>query len=78
MPQTLHELTSEVLKLPEDNRAQLAEILLDSLRGPEPGSLQEERLVLEEAVRRDEDLASGSVKGRSWKDVLAAARARLR
>ena len=75
MPQTLEDLRSIVLQLPEDSRAQLAAYLLESL--DPPGSPRSESWWLEEADRRDQELASGAVEGRPWEDVLAKARAKL-
>ncbi len=71
-------MATEALRLEEDSRAQLAAILLESLDAPVPSDAEAERQLLEEADRRDQELASGAVEGRSWEDVLVAARARLR
>ena len=76
MAPTLESLKSEALKLSEDSRAQLAAFLLESLEPP--GEPKSEQWWLEEAVRRDQELASGAVEGLAWEDVLTRARARLR
>ena len=78
MTPTLQHVATEALRLEEDSRAQLAAILLESLEEPVPSDAEMERRLLKEADRRDRELASGAVEGRSWDDVLAAARARLR
>ncbi len=75
---TLQHLATEALRLEEESRAQLASILLESLDETDPADAETERRWLEEADRRDRELASGAVEGRSWDDVLAAARDRLR
>ncbi len=75
MSPTLQHLATEALKLREESRAQLATILLRSLDKHDPASA--ERDWLEEAARRDREVASGAVEGRSWDDVLAAARGRI-
>jgi putative addiction module component (TIGR02574 family) len=72
----LESLKSEALKLSEASRAQLAAFLLESLEPPVES--RSEQWWLEEAVRRDEELASGAVEGLPWDDVLARARARAR
>lgn len=76
MAPTLNSLKSEVLKLPEGSRAHLAAFLLESL--DPPGLPRSEQGWLEEADRRDQELAAGAVEGRPWDDVLAKARAKLR
>ncbi len=73
----LKELTIEALKLDERSRASLALILLESLGAPIASDVDSDRLVLEEAERRDRELANGAVRGRPWEDVLEAARADL-
>ena len=76
-PATQH-LADEALRLEEKSRAELASILLRSLDEPSTADEDIERGWLEEADRRDRELACGAVEGRSWDDVLAAARDRLR
>ena len=78
MTPNLQHIASEALSLEEESRAQLAAILLESLDDPIAVDEDMDRRMLEEANRRDQELASGAVQGRSWDDVLAAARARLR
>ncbi len=77
MSPTLQYLATEALRLEEESRAQLATILLESLDKHDPADAETERRWLEEAGRRDRELASGAAEGRSWDDVLAAARGRI-
>jgi len=70
---TIDELTRGDLQLDPSTRANLARELLvslDDLSEPEI-----ERLWLEEAVRRDEEMASGKVKPIPMDDVFAELRA---
>jgi hypothetical protein len=70
---TLDELKREALRPDPSTRANLARELLvslDDLSEPEV-----ERLWLEEAVRRDEEMASGKVRPIPMDEVLAALRA---
>ena len=72
----LHDLEAEALKLPVDERARLAEALLESL-----DALTEDehrRIWNEEAIRRDADLDVEPSRGRPAEDVFRDARARLR
>jgi hypothetical protein len=69
------ELEAEALKLDLNDRARLAEKLLESLE-----TLTEEeneRVWFEEAARRDADLDADAAKGRRAEDVLRDARARF-
>lgn len=77
MAQSLTEIEDDALKLPEDERARLAVRLLASLE-EEAGSPEEiERLWVEEAERRFEELRGGTVRGIPARDVFAALRAKL-
>ncbi len=70
---TIDELKREALQLDPSTRAILARELLvslDDLSEPEV-----ERLCLEEAVRRDEEMASGKVKPIPVDEVFAELRA---
>ncbi len=72
----LPDLEAEALKLPIDERAHLAETLLESL-----DALSEEehrRLWTEEAMRRDAELDADSSRARPAEHVFRDARARLR
>ncbi len=78
MSPALQHLADTALSLEEESRAELASILLQSLGEPLSPDKDTERRWLEEADRRDRELASGAVEGRPWDEVLAAARERLR
>jgi hypothetical protein len=70
---TIDELRREALQLDPSSRANLARELLvslDDLSEPEV-----ERLWLEEAVRRDEEMASGKVTPLPMDEVFAELRA---
>jgi len=72
---TLSDLETEALKLPAEERARLAEMLLRSLE-----ALSDEentRLWMEEARRRDAELDADPSRGRPAEDVFRDARARL-
>lgn len=70
----LHDLEAEALKLPVDERARLAEALLESLDAL-PGE-EHRRLWTEEAVRRDAELDVDPSRGRPAEDVFREARTR--
>ena len=75
-PVNLVDLEKEALKLPIEERARLAEILLESLNTLSPDEHQ--RLWAEEAARRDAELDADPSMGRPADEVLRDARARLR
>ena len=56
---SLEELKSEALKLAPEARAKLAQVLLESLEDLSEAEI--ERLWVEEAVRRDEQVDAGKV-----------------
>jgi putative addiction module component (TIGR02574 family) len=66
------ELTSEAMALPLPERVSLAQALWESI----DAALAEvhEDVALREAIRRDQELSSGSVVGRTHEEVLKAAR----
>ena len=70
---TIDELKREALRLDAATRAELARDLLVSL--DDLSEAEVERLWLEEAVRRDEEMASGKVKPIPMDEVFAALRA---
>jgi hypothetical protein len=72
---SLDELKAEAMKLSPEARAQLAHALLLSL--DELSESEIERLWLEEALRRDEEIDAGKVKLRNAEDVFRDARERL-
>jgi hypothetical protein len=71
----LEELESEALKLDATSRAKLAQRLLGSLETL--SDAENERLWAEEALRRHEELESGTGKSRPAEEVFRDARARL-
>ena len=71
MSPALQHLATEALSLEEESRAELASILLHSLEETSSTDADIERGWLEEADRRDRELASGAVEGHPWEDVLA-------
>ncbi len=72
MQLTIEELESEALKLPEQSRAQLAQKLLRSLEEYEEAEV--ERLWIEEAKRRREDLRRNPGAGIPAREVFAKLR----
>jgi hypothetical protein len=73
---SLEELKTEAMKLSPEGRAKLAQALLASLENLSEAEI--ERLWVEEAMRRDEEIDSGTVSLRSAEEVLKDARSRLR
>jgi len=71
----LEEIESEALKLDASGRARLAEKLLRSLDAL--SDADNERLWVEESLRRHEELESGAAKSRPADDVFRDARSRL-
>jgi Putative addiction module component len=69
------DLETELLRLPAEERARLAEILLESLDAL--SNEENRRLWLEEARRRDAELDADPSRGRPAEDVFRDARARL-
>ena len=69
------ELTREAMALPLAERVALAQSLWQSIEGPAAGKVADEvKWAVEEAVRRDAELASGKVVGRTHEQVMQAAR----
>ncbi|MEW6326348.1 MAG: addiction module protein [Thermodesulfobacteriota bacterium] len=73
---SLEELKTEAMKLNPEARAKLAHALLESLE--DLSEAEVERLWVEEAIRRDEEIDSGKVSLRQADEVLKDARSRLR
>ena len=67
-------LCSDLLALPEEDRAELAQILLDSLA---PGLPEDDPAFLEELARREENILSGKAIGIPAEEALARIEARL-
>lgn len=72
---SFEELKTEAMKLSPEARAQLAHALLLSLDNLSEAEI--ERLWLEEAIRRDEEIEVGRVVLRQAEEVFRDARARL-
>lgn len=73
------ELTRKALALPLSDRIDLAQALwhsIEELAADEDNP--EERKALEQARKRDRELASGAVEGRTHQQVMEAARRALR
>ena len=63
MPMTVSELESEVLKLPEHERAELLGRLIQNLANATKLDTSVEQAWIDEAIRRDEEMDAGSVDG---------------
>ena len=70
---TLDQLEQEVLKLPAEQRARLAERIISSL--DEEAEIEREWLA--EVRRRDAELDTGKVEGIPLEDALASVRSRF-
>jgi putative addiction module component (TIGR02574 family) len=70
------DLTRQLLTLPLPERVELAQALWQSIdeRFPDESSTSEEHEVIASALRRDGDLASGQVSGRTHEQVMEAVR----
>jgi putative addiction module component (TIGR02574 family) len=77
MSRTLEQIEDEVLRLPEESRARLMERLLASFQA-QAGSDEEgiARAWAEEALRRDDEMSSGSEKGVPAEEVFSKLRSR--
>jgi putative addiction module component (TIGR02574 family) len=69
----LAEIEVQVMKLSEEDRADLAARIWDSLDGADPNDSDEDSLT--EAIRRGEELWSGAVKGISKEELFSEIRA---
>lgn len=69
------QLMAEAMALPLSERVSLAQALWKSIDVDLPEV--DERAVIAEAVRRDDDLTSGRVTGRTHEEVMKAARRTL-
>lgn len=73
------ELTRKALALPLPDRIDLAQALWHSIEElAEDEDNAEERKALEQARKRDRELASGAVEGRTHQQVMEAARRAIR
>lgn len=66
------ELTTEAMALPLSERVSLAQALWQSIDAGLADT--DEHDAVREAVRRDEELSSGTLVGRTHEEVMAAAR----
>ena len=73
------QLTQEAMALPLAERVALAQTLWHSIEGQSAGKIADEvNWAVHEADRRDRELSSGKVAGRSHKQVMQTARKALR
>lgn len=70
------QITAEAMALPLVERVALAQALWESIDSGLPDT--DEREAVREAIRRDEELASGRVTGRTHEEVMEAARRALK
>jgi putative addiction module component (TIGR02574 family) len=66
------QLTTQAMALPLADRVSLAQALWESIDGNLPDS--DEQTAIKEALRRDDELASGAVIGLTHEEVMSAAR----
>ena len=69
------QLIAEAMALPLSERVSLAQALWESIDAGLPDA--DERAAVAEAVRRDKELSSGQVAGRTHEEVMEAARRSL-
>ena len=72
---TTEQLIADAMALPLAERVSLAQALWESIDAGLPDT--EERAAVNEAIRRDEELSSGKVTGRTHEEVMQAARRAL-
>lgn len=66
------QLTTEAMALPLRERVSLAQALWESIDAALPQSSED--AALKEAIRRDQELSSGSAIARTYEEVMQAAR----
>ena len=71
MPQTLTDLTAQVLALPRRSRAVLVELLLETLDEETQTDAEAQWLGL--AEKRDAEMAAGRVQPKTHEEVMSAA-----
>lgn len=69
------QLIADAMALPLSERVSLAQALWESIDAGLPDA--DERVAVAEASRRDKELSSGSVAGRTHEEVMEAARRAL-
>ena len=76
MPMTVEQIEAEVLKLPEQARAELLGRLMRSLADTSAMDLDVAEAWTREAVRRDEEMESGSIAGIPAEEVFEELRSK--
>jgi Putative addiction module component len=76
MATTIEQLAAQAMSLPSEARAQLADLLVESLEGDDLG--QTEQLWLTEAKRRRDEVRTGKIKTISGDEALREVRDTLR
>lgn len=76
MPTSVEKIALELLGLPAESRALIAEKLIESLDEKQDKDI--EALWIKEARKRSREIKSGKVKCRPAKDVLREARLKLK
>jgi len=76
MATTLEQLAEQAMALPSESRAQLADLLVESLEGDELGRI--EQLWLTEAKRRRDEVRSGMVNTVPGEEALRRVRDSLK
>ncbi len=69
------QLTAEAMALPLPERVSLAQALWESIDAGLPDA--DEAVAINEAIRRDRELSSGALTGRTHEEVMQAARRTL-
>ena len=72
---TTEQLIADAMALPLAERVTLAQALWESIDAGLPDA--DERAAVTEAIRRDQELSSGRVGGRTHEEVMQAARRSL-
>ena len=72
MATTFEKLAEQTMALPSESRAQLADLLVESLEGDDLGRI--EQLWLDEAKRRRDEVRSGNVKTVPGEEALREVR----
>jgi len=72
---TTEELMADAMALPLAERVSLAQALWESIDAGLPNT--DDLAAVKEAIRRDEELSSGRVTGRTHEEVMRAARRAL-
>ena len=76
MPMTVEQIEAEVLKLPEQARAELLGRLMRSLADTSALDPEVAEAWVQEAIRRDEEMESGVVTGIPAEEVFAELRSK--